>query len=144
MTKIIEEKFENKAYLRAYLIEGSQDLIAMEFHSAVYPDIRHFEFEETKDLISTIIEYIVNSDNNSLLFIETLQVDDEYQGQGVGTEVVTGLLEETSAEMVMLIASPIGESRNDVEEIVEFYEKFGLEKILNLKDDVGFLMISEQ
>lgn len=143
MTKIIEENFENKAYIRAYLIEGNQDSIAMEFYSSVYPDIRHFESEVERDLINTIINAIVSTDKESILFIETLEVDGDYQGRGIGTMVMNHILEETSAEFVMLIASPIGESRYDIDEIVEFYEQFGLVKVLTLENNAGYLMSTE-
>lgn len=143
MTKIIENNFDNKAYIRAYLIEGNQDAIAMEFYLSVYPDIRHFESEIDKDLINSIMESIVNTDKDRLLFIETLEVDSHHQGQGVGTEVMNQLIEDTSADFIMLIASPIGDSRYDVDEIVEFYEQFGLTKILSLVNDSGYLMSTE-
>lgn len=83
--------------------------------------------------------------DNSLLLIESLSVEEEFRGSGLGGDLFDKLFEfakEQKLKCVYLNASPILAERGlDLESLTAFYERRGFEAVLN--QDTNVLMLKK-
>lgn len=136
--EIIEHNINGNGNLRAFLITGSVDRIVLDFYKSIYPEISHFD--PVGVLLDTVNEIIFESEQDTLLFVDKIEIDEDSRGMGLGTEAMKELIETSSTDFIMLIASPIGDSQQNIEDVVDFYSKFNLYKVKEVDREAGYLM----
>jgi GNAT superfamily N-acetyltransferase len=139
--EIIEKDLNGKGSIRAFVIDGSSDLMALSFYKNICPEISHLDVFNN-NLLKMCVETILDCEYEQMLFLDKIEVKEEYRGQGIAKQAIADVFEEYSVEFSLLIASPIdeGESGLDADALVSFYESLGYSKTHELDLDMGYLM----
>jgi GNAT superfamily N-acetyltransferase len=82
---------------------------------------KHFLSEEIRDekRLKAVIEFIEENQYDQILIIKNLNVEDEYQGQGIGRNLLEDAIGECS---IALLIADANESQRDNFELEKFYE----------------------
>lgn len=139
--ELIEKDLDGKGKIRAFLVSGSPDLIALTFYKNVYPEIGHLDVFNN-DLLKVCIENILDSEYEHMLFLDRVEIKPEYRGMGLAKKAVSDIFNEYGVEFSLLVASPMDEDEKclDLESLISFYEGLGYSKIHKLDLDMGELM----
>jgi ribosomal protein S18 acetylase RimI-like enzyme len=139
--EIIEHDIEGKGKLRAFVITGSSDSIALNFYTHVYPELSYLDVTGN-ELLKNCVETILDAEYDQVLFLDRIEVHPDFRGQGVAKKAIADLFSEYSVEFSLLIASPIEDDDDSLspDALVGFYESIGYSVIYDLEMDMGKLM----
>lgn len=139
--EIIEKDLDGKGNIRAFVIDGSSDFMALSFYKNIYPEISHLDVFNN-NLLKMCVETILDCEYEQMLFLDKIEIKEEYRGMGLAKKAIADLFDEYSVEFSLLIASPIDEDESglDVDALVSFYESLGYSKMYELDLDMGHLM----
>lgn len=120
--------------------EGTSDQIILNFYKNTYLDINHFDKKGI--LLNRINEIILENNFDSVLFINKVEINKDYRGQGYCKQLISEIIEETIPKLVILLSSPFEDCPMDIQELALFYEKIGFLKDIELIHESGYLMYS--
>lgn len=139
--EIIEKDLNEKGKIRAFIIDGSSDFMALSFYKNIYPEISHLDVFNN-NILKACVETILDCEYEQMLFLDKIEIKEEHRGMGLAKKAIADLFDEYSVEFSLLIASPIDEDENglDADALVSFYESLGYSKMYELDLDMGYLM----
>ena len=102
-----------------------------------------YEFEDvfTEDEINKIYPLF------EIVKMEHVQIDDEYKNLGIGSKLMKRaikLMRDNGYSQFYLNASPMGSTGLRVNELVEFYRKFGFKPLVNMGHNVLMGVVFQQ
>lgn len=74
----------------------------------------------------------ISIDKNDMMLLDLLQIVPSYQGKGLGKKLLNEVIsksKELNCKSIFVKAEPLSDSRMDLEELIEWYSKFGFYKL---------------
>ncbi len=151
LKKILREELENSNFINSIrFITKKEDEDRIKI-SAIYENEKigyvvlelnqnaywYFEDDFSED------DYYKMFPNDEFIKIEHIEIDDYYKRSGVAKKLMSLAIKKSKQlgyEQIYLNASPMGFSGLKLNDLVEFYKKFGFKEILNQGNNVQMLL----